>query len=641
MQSDALIVAELTRLLLQARATFLEGGGADGDTPGAERAARDALPIKALQDELAGRDDGPRALLARHLGLQPPEMVLLDLCVALQVDPALEALVASCQGKPWRPAPTEALARRLFDLPATPLWRPTSGLARWRSLDEIADPSGAQPVLRADPRIVDWYHGTLALSADLVDRCAIPALDAPLPAWDFSAEAQIIGDVLQSGQAARVSLVGAQGSGRQLAARALARQMGLPVLLVRGDALEPPFEDAYIRLQRFALLSGRVPVWVTPPRHWPAFRSPAPLQIVLSENAMAPGGGACFDYVIPQPAFGPDLRQAFWQSLSGGRAALPLALAHATPSELATLAPLAAKGPAAVGLYLQQRALSDLDSIGTVRRPHLGWEDIVLPDSVTAALADYASEARLQVSLMGRPEVRRLFAADAAPTALFTGPPGVGKTMAAECIGAELGLPLLVIDVSRTVSKYIGETAKNLSAIVDRARRFGCILFFDEADAFFAKRTDLRDSNDRHANADTNHLLQLIERYEGPVILSSNKPDNMDEAFFRRIRHIIDFHRPDQDQRGALWSHFTRVLAGQGAVTALEAPLRLCAERFELTPAQIKGAVLTAHFDSLRAEAAMDMAHILRGVARELRKDGRSLPSDLVLTGTGGPAHVA
>lgn len=638
MRMEALIVADLARRQLEARAAFLESGVED--TPEAERIHRDAAAVAALRSDLAARRDGPRALLQRHLGIGEDEMALLDLCVALQVDPALEALVAVCQGKPWRPAPTEALARRLNDLPPAPLWRPTSALARWRLLDEIPDPSGAQPALRADPRIVDWYFGTLALSADLVDRCSLPDAEAPLPAWDLSAEARVVAEVMQAGRAARVSLAGPPGSGRRMAAQVLCRELGLPPLFVDGAALDAPATDAVIRLHRFAILSGRVPVWIRPPAAWPAFRSPAPLQIVLSETAHAAGAGEAFDYVIPQPGFGPDLRQAFWQALSGGGTALPMPLAHATPGELAALAPLAETGPEAVALYLRQRALSDLDSIGSVKRPELSWDDIVLPDEVADALADYAAEARLQVALMGRAEVRRLYAADAAPTALFTGPPGLGKTMAAECIGAELGLPLLVIDVSRTVSKYIGETAKNLSAIVDRARRFGCILFFDEADAFFAKRTELKDSNDRHANADTNHLLQLIEGYEGPVILSTNKPGNMDEAFFRRIRHVIDFRRPDFDQRRTLWTQYTAVLAGQGALPELEAPLRLCADRFELTPAQIKGAVLTAHFDSLRAGAPLDLAHLLSGVARELRKDGRNMPSDLMLNPK-GTAHVA
>ena len=605
----------------------------------AERARRRLAALAqgaALPGPEAEPAQGPRALLARHLGVGAGELAVLDLCVAVQVDTGLEALVAEAQGRPWRPAPTEALALRLAGLPSDGVWRPTSALARWRLLDEIADPGGAAPVLRADPRVTDWYRGRLALSAELVDAVGlIDAEAATLPGWDMAAEARLLSEVMQSGGTARVRLVGVAGSGRRLAAATLLRALGLPGLEVDGAALPGP--EAVIRLYRFAILSGRVPVWTSPPAAWPPFRTPPPLQVVLSEDAADAREG---DLVIAQPGFDAGQRQTFWLAL-GGPAPLPMPLAQATPAELVTIAPLAAAGPASVPHYLRQRALTDLDAIGSVRHAQLGWDDIVLPDEVTAQLADYAAEARLRVNLLARREVRRLFAADAAPTALFTGPPGVGKTMAAECIGAELDLPLLVIDVARTVSKYIGETAKNLSAIMDRARRYGCLLFFDEADAFFARRTDLKDSNDRHANADTNHLLQLIERYEGPVILSTNKPGNMDEAFFRRIRHVIDFHRPDTDQRRALWDRFAGVLAGRGAVAALDAPLRLCAERFELTPAQIKGAVLTAHFDSLRAGSELALAHLLNGVARELRKEGRSLPADLTLSAAKGGAHVA
>lgn len=627
---DALIVTETVRLRLQRREALLASGAPD--TPEAEAAMPLDSELVKLETNLT-TERGPRAALIAQFGLTVRELALLDICVAVQVDPALESLVATCQGKPWRPVPTEALARRLYGLDAEAIFRPTGGLARWRMVAAVADPSGAACGYQADPRIVDWYFGTAALDAGLVERCHIPT-DEILPAWDLHAEVRIVSELLQAGQPVRLSIIGPKGNGRAMAAQAFCAALGAAPLVIRGDALN---EENFVRLQRFALLTGRVPIWQTSPV-WPAFRTPVPLQIILAETTPN-ADTASFDYVIKLPAFTADLRLGYWQALTEAKA-VPMALRHATPVELCSLAPLA-KRPKMVELFLRQRALSDLDSIGHVKRAVLTWDDIVLPQEVADSLQDYACEARLQAGLMGQAEVRRLYAADAAPTALFTGPPGVGKTMAAECIAADLGLPLLVIDVSRTVSKYIGETAKNLSAIVDRARRFGCILFFDEADAFFAKRTDMKDSNDRYANADTNHLLQLIEGYEGPVILSTNKPGNIDEAFFRRIRHVIGFHRPDLEQRRQLWAHYAGVLAGPDAVAGLDAPLRLCAERFELTPAQIKGAVLTAHFTSLRAEIAMELPHLLGGVARELRKDGRTLPADLVLTTAKEVAHVA
>jgi len=630
MMSDALLVAEIARLQLQGRVAFLDKGL--DDTPEAE--ATEPLNHELIRcQDLLNEQQGPRSGLMKLFDLNARELALLDLCVALQVDPSLEALVAQCQGKPWRPIPTEALVRRLNGLDAGVIFRPTGALARWRLVDAVPEASGAAHSYRADPRIVDWYFGTAALDEGLVERCNIPD-QSVLPRFDLSAEKRVVAELIEAGQPVRLSLVGPSGSGRDMTARALCESLGAAPLRVHGEGLS---EESFIRLQRFAKLTGRVPVWQSLPT-WPAFKSPVRLQIVL-ESSAPKADASCFDYVIPQPEFSADIRQRFWKELTGADN-VPMALQHATPAELQRLSVLAT-GTDSVELYLRQRALSDLETIGHVKHATLGWDDIVLPEEVATGLKHYASEAQLQTELMGRAEVRRLYANDAAPTALFTGPPGVGKTMAAECIAADLNLPLLVIDVSRTVSKYIGETAKNLSDIVERARRFGCILFFDEADAFFAKRTDMKDSNDRHANADTNHLLQLIERYDGPVVLSTNKPGNIDEAFFRRIRHIIDFHQPDVAQRKQLWVHYTTVLASAAVTSDLESSMCLCAERFELTPAQIKGAVLTAHFDSLRNKTSLALPHLLNGIGRELRKDGRTLPADLMPNNEEGIAHVA
>ncbi|MGJ8628245.1 MAG: ATP-binding protein [Sulfitobacter sp.] len=635
MQPDAIIITDSVRTQLMRRAAFLASDPA-ADTKEAE----DAFAPDATQVTLPVT--GPRAALAAQFGVTAAEMALLDLCVAIRVDPALETLVADCQGKPWRPAPTEALVRRLAGLPPGAIWRATGTLARWRLVTRLPESSGAAPSFVADDSVVDWYFGRAVLSDGLIDRCAISDIDQPLPNWDIDASRRVLSELLSAGTAVRVALAGSVDSGREMMAMSLCKTLEVKPLLVQGAALNGAVEDHVARLHRFAALSGRALIWQSLPAQMPVFRAPVPLQFLLTSDTVNGADHAAFDYVIPQPIFTPDMRAEFWQALAPGRP-LPMALHNAAPDELRRLAPMARKGGDTVEVFLRHRALSDLDAIGHVKRPELGWDDIILPPSAIAALKDYAFEARSQAGLMGRPEVRRLYAADAAPTALFTGPPGVGKTMAAECIARELDLPLLVIDVSRTVSKYIGETAKNLTALMERARRFGCILFFDEADAFFAKRTELKDSNDRHANADTNHLLQLIESYEGQVILSTNKPANIDEAFFRRIRHIIDFHRPDTLQRRALWAHYVGVLAGQGALNGLAPTFDLCAERFELTPAQIKNATLTAHFVALRETVALGQVEILGGIARELQKDGRSLPSDLAafVAAERRAAHVA
>jgi SpoVK/Ycf46/Vps4 family AAA+-type ATPase len=208
---------------------------------------------------------------------------------------------------------------------------------------------------------------------------------------------------------------------------------------------------------------------------------------------------------------------------------------------------------------------------------------------------------------------------------LFSGPPGTGKTMAAEAIARTLAADLLVVDLAATVSKYIGETAKNLSRIFDEAAASGAVLLFDEADALFAKRTEVRDSHDRHANADTNHLLQLLEAFEGLAILATNRRTNMDPAFVRRIRHVVEFARPGAAERRVLWRRTVAALAGAAGAEALGAALDELADLHELTAAQIKSAALSARYAAMRERAALSHEHLQRGLARELVKEGRAV----------------
>ena len=171
--------------------------------------------------------------------------------------------------------------------------------------------------------------------------------------------------------------------------------------------------------------------------------------------------------------------------------------------------------------------------------------------------------------------------------------------------------------------------ARTTGRVFAEARRFGCVLLFDEADAYFSKRTDLKDSHDRHANADTGHLLQLIEDYEGIVILGTNKRANIDEAFFRRIRHCVEFHKPNLAERKQLWTGLAGHLFSPKELSAATELLATCAERFELSPAQIKAAVLSAYYASGARGGPLGAPDLLGAVARELRKEGRSLPPDL------------
>jgi SpoVK/Ycf46/Vps4 family AAA+-type ATPase len=209
---------------------------------------------------------------------------------------------------------------------------------------------------------------------------------------------------------------------------------------------------------------------------------------------------------------------------------------------------------------------------------------------------------------------------------LFSGPSGTGKTMAAEVLAQEFALELFQIDLSSVVSKYIGETEKNLSAIFREAEHCQALLFFDEADALFGKRTEVKDAHDRYANIEVNYLLQRIEQYEGVVILATNLQRNLDDAFVRRMQDIVEFPFPDETLRERIWrTHFPA-----------EAPLgddidfEFLGKQFKLPGGHIKNIVLYAAFLAAReAPSVIRMEHLIQATNAEFQKQGKmSVKSD-------------
>jgi SpoVK/Ycf46/Vps4 family AAA+-type ATPase len=252
-------------------------------------------------------------------------------------------------------------------------------------------------------------------------------------------------------------------------------------------------------------------------------------------------------------------------------------------------------------------------------------EDLLLPPALDRVLDDFLFEARARARFWEGTAARRLFPRGRGLVGLMTGPPGTGKTMAAQVIARELGLDLVRIDLATCLSKYIGETAKNLHRIFAQAAEMNAVLLFDEADALFSKRTEVRDAHDRYANTDTNYLLQLIEDFEGVALLTSNQKQNMDGAFTRRIRFLFDFPRPSPRERMAIWQRLVRELAGADREMSLRTHLGALANRVDLSGAQIKISLLGAMFAAARAGAPLSLEHIYHGINQELLKEGRSV----------------
>jgi len=209
-------------------------------------------------------------------------------------------------------------------------------------------------------------------------------------------------------------------------------------------------------------------------------------------------------------------------------------------------------------------------------------------------------------------------------SALFAGPSGTGKTMAAEVIANDLALDLYKIDLSGVVSKYIGETEKNLDRIFDLARDSNAILLFDEADALFGKRSETKDAHDRYANIEISYLLQKVEEYDGVVILTSNLRQNLDDAFLRRLQFCIEFPFPDERSRRLIWE---RTVPEQ-LPFAEDVDLRFLAERFRLSGGSIRNALVNAAFLAARDGEAVAMRHLLWGIRREFQKLGKLIDED-------------
>jgi SpoVK/Ycf46/Vps4 family AAA+-type ATPase len=253
--------------------------------------------------------------------------------------------------------------------------------------------------------------------------------------------------------------------------------------------------------------------------------------------------------------------------------------------------------------------------------PRYAWADIVLPEDSLAQLREICQRVAQRHRVLGEWGFDRKLPLGKGVNALFAGPSGTGKTMAAEIIANELGLDLYQIDLSGVVSKYIGETEKNLSAIFTAAESANAILFFDEADALFGKRSEVRDSHDRYANIEISYLLQKMEAYEGVAILATNLRQNLDDSFVRRLAFSIHFPFPDEADRGRIWAGIWPAetpLAG-------DVDLGLLARQFKLSGGNIKNVALAAAFLAAEDGGVVRMPHLLQATRREYQKLGKPL----------------
>jgi hypothetical protein len=630
-----------------------------------ERASAAAGEMEAI----AAATTPPPVLLtlAQSLGLSTFERNVLLLCAAVDLDTSVAALCGHAQGDPSRPYPTFALALALFPEPAWEAISPERPLRYWR-LIEISQP-GATPLtvspLRADERIINLLKGVTYLDDRLMPLLA-PIADPgdDVPASQASVAETTVDQLraVPAQQIPAIQLLGADGASKQVVAGLVCRALGLrPYRLDARLLPAPPAElESLARLwQRESLLlpvalyleidGGEVPQ--TGPIDMLLSRLAGGLVFVATRH-LRPSARAPIAAEVDKPT--DEEQRACWAAALGEAAGdIPDALAAQFQLNADTIRELARRetadpdaDPATLRdrLWDAARGLTRprLDTLAHRVVPRATWDDIVLPDAETAMLRQIADQVGHRTMVYRTWGFAQRMSRGLGISVLFAGASGSGKTMAAEVIANELRLDLFRIDLSAVMSKYIGETEANLRRLFDAAEDGGAILFFDEADALFGKRTEVKDSHDRYANIEINYLLQRMESYGGLAILATNMKSALDQAFMRRLRFVLDFPFPGAAQRKLMWQ---KAFPPGTPTEALDAD-RLA--RLNVTGGHIAVIALNAAFSAAHAGTPVTMAIVFEAARTEFRKLGRPvnendfrLPPAAVPSPAGAPVAAA
>lgn len=594
------------------------------------------------------------AVLAQRLGLSEFECNVLLLCVAAALDTRVGALCAQALDEPSRPWPSFALAMVLFDDPAWEALSPDRPLRYWRLVEVHA--TGATPLtmsaLRADDRIVDYIKGLNRPDERIAPSLLPIAIDdlQPLPPSQQSAVDSLLAFVQRcadEGAAPTLQLTGIDTASKQLLAAHVAASLGLRLERVGLSALPAQSVDldAWCRLWRRECLLMPLALYIDAHDGVAGESSDASaallgrvldrlheLAFVATRDAHVLGAGGRDGLVvtaIERPS-ATEQTKAWLDLLGEARETLASRLASQFNFNLPQIASMARGAGLAAGdgddsvasalwTACRQCAHSKMDLLSQRIRPKADWNDIVLPADALSLLHQLVAQVALRRRVYGDWGFERKMSRGLGLSALFHGESGTGKTMAAEVIANALELDLYRIDLSAVISKYIGETEKNLQRIFDAAEDGGGILFFDEADALFGKRSEVRDSHDRYANIETNYLLQRIEAFRGLAILATNLKGSLDAAFMRRLRFVVPFTYPGPRERALMWQ---RAFPADTPTEGLD-PAQLA--RIDCTGGSIHSIALNAAFLAAHRRSSVTMALVHEAARSELLKLGRPI----------------
>ncbi|MFB6936185.1 ATP-binding protein [Streptomyces chartreusis] len=587
----------------------------------------------------------PLDALVTCFGLTSFERDVILLAAADELDPTTAARCAAACGDPQRAHPTFSLALAALADPHWSALTPVAPLRRWR-IAELDDESRLTTSrLRLDERILHFLLGSPYLDARLHGRLRRTSVPEQLPpSYDLAASRVAEGWTTGASPDAPllVEVTGGDLRSRaEIAAAAAARSgLGLYAMGAEDMPTDPAERDRLARLwQREAILLPSALLLEVGDLDrdqraaTEAFLAGAAVPVVVSSEdplrTDRPHGAR-----VAVPRLDDEEQVELW-----GRAMHPIAdlddielrslvaqfqlPPHVIRSAAATVRRRlpyedldAAQLAWRAGL---EEARIGMDELGRRIEPQAAWGDLVLHDRQTGVLREIVAHVRQRATVHQEWGFAGTLRRGLGVTALFAGGSGTGKTLAAEVMAKELGLDLFIVDLSQVVSKYIGETEKNLRRVFDAAERGGALLLFDEADALFGKRSEVKDSHDRYANLEVSYLLMRMEAYRGLAILTTNMKKALDTAFLRRIRFVVDFPFPAEHERAEIWR---RVLPSQAPVKGIDADLLA---QLTVAGGSIRNIALSGAFLAAEEGDRLQMRHMLAAARTEYQKLERSL----------------
>ncbi|HTB89310.1 MAG TPA: AAA family ATPase [Steroidobacteraceae bacterium] len=583
-------------------------------------------------------------LLCEMFGLTAFERQTLLLCAGVEMDSTLASLCGEAQGHAQRQYVTFGLAMGIFADPQWGALMPTRPLRRLRLIEVTPAGQGfTSAPLRIDERILHYLAGLNALDTRLealLSRRAAPNAMAE----QHEVVAAQINKTLESSPAAPVIHVcGNDPNGQEDTAAAAVLQTGRQFWVLRSADLpagEAELEQFIVLWQREALLLPAAlliqcePAGFTAAARRATERLPGMVFVASAEPQRFDRAYLRFEVDKPPPVE----QKRLWKQALG-----PVAgKLNGMLDDLSEQFKLSARMISSTGSLMRVRkhpvapeelwnacrslARPKLENLAQRIVPMAGWDDLVLPDTQQLVLHQLAAQVRHRMTVYETWGFSGKGRRGLGVSALFTGESGTGKTLAAEVLAHELRLDLYRIDLSSVVSKYIGETEKNLKQVFDAAEEGGVLLLFDEADALFGKRSDVKDSHDRYANIEVGYLLQRMEAYAGLAILTTNLKASLDKAFQRRLRFTVNFPFPNANQREAMWN---RVFPEDTPTKGLDAK-KLA--QLNVTGGNIRNIALNAAFLAAASTRTVTMEHLMKAARLEADKTDRPL-SDAEIRG--------